>query len=664
MNFKKLLQCFFLLILVFGLLGVIAGVGYILLNQEASKEENGEEEESTSEETTSSAEDVTMNAFLSENDFNEYLHKAESSYYSDSTGSSEFLPQAAIDTVSEKEELRDTQADRYSQTNVQVEGIDEPDVVKTDGKFIYYSPRNINYYKSDILLEELQEKTTPPLIDQTTKLIRAFPYENLEEINTIDTSGNLLLYDKTLIIITNTALIAFDVTSAKTPQKLWDIELESTSNIDDVRLLDKTLYVVTKTYIDTEDPCPIEPLARGKSEVNIKCTQIYHPSVPVSFDVTYTIMKIHPKKGSVDDQISFVGSSSSSVIYMSENSIYVTYSYTSNFVTFLYNFFKDRGSDLIPATYMNRIEKLMSYDISDSAKMVEFETIMNEFQSSLDEDRKLEVETELSKRMTEYAKQRKRELETTGIVKVSTSHLEIQSHGHVPGVPLNQFSLDEYNDHLRIATTIGGYFSLDTSEMVNDVYILDSSLNTKSSALDLGEGERIYAVRFLRDRGYVVTFMQIDPFYVLDLSNPEKIEVEGELKIPGYSSYLHPINENIVLGVGKEEQRVKLSLFDVSDPKNPIEKDKYELDEYWTDVSDTHHAFLLDSKHEVFFIPAGSSGYIFSYTNDQLKLKKAVSKFTVERAIYIDDYMYLIGPDKVIVLFEDDWKQVNKFDLS
>ena len=94
-------------------------------------------------------------------------------------------------------------------------------------------------------------------------------------------------------------------------------------------------------------------------------------------------------------------------------------------------------------------------------------------------------------------------------------------------------------------------------------------MKIEGSVVDLGQGERIYSVRFIEDKGYVVTFKQVDPFYVLDLSDPMNPEKKGELKIPGYSSYLHPITKDKILGIGEENNKVKISLFDVSDPADP-----------------------------------------------------------------------------------------------
>jgi len=184
------------------------------------------------------------------------------------------------------------------------------------------------------------------------------------------------------------------------------------------------------------------------------------------------------------------------------------------------------------------------------------------------------------------------------------------------------------------------------------------------SVKDLGKTERIYAVRFLGDMAYVVTFRDTDPFYVLDLSNPKEPELKGELKIPGYSSYLHPITDDLILGIGKEGWEVKLSLFDVATPSEPAEVDKYILEESWSDVLETHHAFLIDRKHGIFFLPGREGGYIFSYADNKLALEKAVRAERARRAIYIDDYLYVVADTKIVVLDETTWEKVNELEFE
>ncbi len=149
--------------------------------------------------------------------------------------------------------------------------------------------------------------------------------------------------------------------------------------------------------------------------------------------------------------------------------------------------------------------------------------------------------------------------------------------GEVPGWVLNQFSMGEHEGVFRIATTEDHWW--DGEDPVNGVYLLrqeGEALSETGSLTGLGEpGERIYAVRFLGDRGFVVTFRQQDPLYALDLSDPAEPRAAGELHVPGFSTYLHPVGEDLLLAVGQDTspgaRGVKLSLYDVSDLGNPRE---------------------------------------------------------------------------------------------
>ena len=151
--------------------------------------------------------------------------------------------------------------------------------------------------------------------------------------------------------------------------------------------------------------------------------------------------------------------------------------------------------------------------------------------------------------------------------------------GLVKGGILNQFSMDEWEGNFRIAT-----HSWDKNN--NSLYILDEDLEQVGMIENLAKGERIYSVRFMQDKAYIVTFRQIDPLFVIDTSNPEKPKLLGELKIPGFSNYLHPISDNILLGIGQDADEetgaqggIKLSLFDVSDTAKPKEVDSIILGE-------------------------------------------------------------------------------------
>jgi uncharacterized secreted protein with C-terminal beta-propeller domain len=170
--------------------------------------------------------------------------------------------------------------------------------------------------------------------------------------------------------------------------------------------------------------------------------------------------------------------------------------------------------------------------------------------------------------------------------------------GAVPGGLLNQFSLSEHEGILRAATTVG--FGPDAESRVTTLERRDGRLVKRGDVGGLGRGERIYAVRFIGDVGYVVTFRETDPLYTVDLTDPDRPRVLGELKIPGYSAYLHPVGDGLLLGVGQdatEQGRLRglqISLFDVSDLARPVRLQQLTLGERWSqsEVEWDHHAFL------------------------------------------------------------------------
>ena len=181
---------------------------------------------------------------------------------------------------------------------------------------------------------------------------------------------------------------------------------------------------------------------------------------------------------------------------------------------------------------------------------------------------------------------------------------EYRASGQVRGFVLNQFALSEHEGALRVATTDQPPWRMGAEQRESESYVtvLDESagaLRPLGQAGGLGKGERIYAVRFMGDRGYVVTFRQVDPLYTLDLSNPRAPAVRGELKIPGFSSYLHPIGDDLLLGLGQDANEegqtrgTQLSLFDVSDLSAPTRLHQRSLgDGASSEAEYDHHAFL------------------------------------------------------------------------
>lgn len=197
---------------------------------------------------------------------------------------------------------------------------------------------------------------------------------------------------------------------------------------------------------------------------------------------------------------------------------------------------------------------------------------------------------------------------------ITGTDAEYVASGSVDGHLLNQFSMDEFDGNLRVATTDGAPwgFSEDAESYVTILQVRDDALQQIGRVGDMGQGERIFSVRFIEDTAYVVTFRQVDPFYVVDLSDPEAPRVAGELKINGYSGYLHPLDEDRILGIGQDADSqgrttgAKATVFDVSDPANPRELGTWSAADSYSDVEWDHLAFLFWAPEEIAVLPLQS----------------------------------------------------------
>jgi uncharacterized secreted protein with C-terminal beta-propeller domain len=211
--------------------------------------------------------------------------------------------------------------------------------------------------------------------------------------------------------------------------------------------------------------------------------------------------------------------------------------------------------------------------------------------------------------------------QNTNIYRISVNQgdLKIEAKGSVPGSTINKYSMDEYNSYFRIATTQwmqdnattsdGAVFKV--SRTLNSIYVLKPDLTVTGKLERFKMDESIYSVRFLGNKCYIVTFKQIDPFFVIDMSNPVAPKVAGELKIPGYSSYLHPYDENHIIGIGMENNTVKLSLFDVTNVNAPKQTAKYTVESQWSNspIAYDPHAFLFDAQRQLLVIPVSVNNY-------------------------------------------------------
>jgi uncharacterized secreted protein with C-terminal beta-propeller domain len=291
--------------------------------------------------------------------------------------------------------------------------------------------------------------------------------------------------------------------------------------------------------------------------------------------------------------------------------------------------------------------------------------------------------------------------------------------GTVPGWVLNQYSMDEDNGYFRVATTTGRLwwgFRRMSANQTSAIYVLDKNMETVGKLEGLAPREDIYSARFASDRCYVVTFKKVDPLFVIDLANPTNPHVLGKLKIPGFSNYLHPYDENHVIGLGKEAtesesgdfawyQGLKISLFDVTDVTNPREIAKIEVGDRGTDspaLSDPH-AFLFSLERNLLIIPileakidssnyggnppdnaygdyVYQGAYVFNISLKGITLLGRVTHLQegelmksgyymesdnmITRSLYVGDYLYTISSTMIKISNLTNLKEVNEVILK
>ena len=276
---------------------------------------------------------------------------------------------------------------------------------------------------------------------------------------------------------------------------------------------------------------------------------------------------------------------------------------------------------------------------------------------------------------------------TTSILKFSyeDGKFALKAKGEVKGSLENGFSMDEYHDHMRVVSTVQeyerrqvtddrtgetiGYHIVDLRK-TNALYVLDEDLKQVGSIEGLAENEQIYSARFMGDTGYFVTFRQTDPLFTVDLSNPAKPEILSELKVSGFSEYLHIYGENRLLGIGMEadeetgvQQGMKLSMFDTSDKTNVQEISKLPLEDYYySEALYNHRAVMISTGKNIFGFEAEGSGrseyrrdyLVYTYENDKFVQKLKISTKTenggyyTTRGTFIGDIFYLLSENGTV----------------
>lgn len=584
----------------------------------------------------------------------------------------------------------------YSTTNIQVAGVDEADIVKSDGEYVYtVSGKNVYIIKaypageSEIVSTiALQSRPQNIYINGNNLIVYG------QDDNLYDQS----FYDVIRPSSSYTFFKVFDIANRKNPKQVRDLDFEG--SYSNSRMIGDYVYFLTSqpTYGILEDyPIPMiiddgNLLPIEDSGVKCNCPDIYYVDAPYqSYNFT-NVAAINVKNNAepISNEVYLLSSSEN--MYVSQENIYLVYTkYISEYQLSLEST-KELIYSRLSAKDRQRIDEIESspnYILSADEKISKMYIIFQRYTSSLTAEGEEALEQELEEKMKKKFADISKELEKTVIHKISIdkNKLQYEGSGEVTGHVLNQFSMDEQDGYFRIATTKNrtwSSFGIDSDlESYSNVYILDKNLKVTGKVENLAKGEEIYSARFMQGRVYLVTFRQIDPLFAIDLTDPTQPKVLGQLKIPGFSSYLHPYDENTLIGFGKQAtdegvvQGLKVSLFDVSDVDNLREIDTYEMGDSGSHsvALDDHKAFLFSKDKNLLVIPVtlqtedplepysysyDHGAMVFNITKDGFDFRKRLDhsdksdddssqnyrygynyyNTSVRRSLYIEDTLY------------------------
>jgi inhibitor of cysteine peptidase len=267
-------------------------------------------------------------------------------------------------------------------------------------------------------------------------------------------------------------------------------------------------------------------------------------------------------------------------------------------------------------------------------------------------------------------------------IRIENRTINCEARGKVSGRELNQFSMDEYDNYFRMATT-----TWTNGTSTTNLYVLNMSLNLVGSLESIAPNETMDSARFIGNRCYLSTsVVRRDPFFVIDVANVSEPKILGYLKIPGFTRYLHPYDENHVIGIGKDGNNVKITLFDVSNVSAPINITEYKIEGGWSDttVLTDYKAFLFDKSKELLVLPATIScndslwqgAYVFNITlsNGLVLLGNVThqesgvsgwdSSYWVNRALYIENTLYTVSDKKIKINRLEDLLLIKEIEFT
>jgi len=586
----------------------------------------------------------------------------------------------------------------FSGTNIQVAGVDEADIVKTDGNFIYtVSGKNliiVNAAKAEdaaIVSTTVLASRPQEIYIKGDKLV-IFGFDESAYSN----QNRMMYYPMTQRMF----LMVYDIADRAAPKVLKSFSFEGGYTAS--RMIGDRVYFITTTY-------NYYPLDDAAMEKMFETGDVFYIDTPSAYNATtVSVINLESLESQPASTIYLMPAGES--VYASTENLYLTYTkYLSDYelrMTIAREMMFDRLSDRERAR-INQIEAIDNAILTDDEKAAKVNQVIESFINRLSGDEQVNTLKALNEEFSRRYEALYKQLEMTVVHKIAfdNDRLNYRGSAEVSGRLLNQFSMDEYKGNFRVATTRGQSFFMpfpiianktivapsETRASYNNVFVLDENMKQIGALEDLAKGERIYSARFMGDRAYVVTFKQTDPLFVIDLSTPGAPFVAGELKIPGFSSYLHPYSETVLIGVGKEaedkgEQGVetkglKVSLFDVSDPRAPKEIKSLIFGGRGSDtpVLYDHKAFLFSAEKNLLVIPASLTGVnstnysiefqgalVFDIKADALAERGRIAhslSTPIQRSLYIGDVLYTFSPNLIQSNNLDKLALVKKIEL-
>lgn len=532
----------------------------------------------------------------------------------------------------------------YSTTNTQVENVDEADIVKTDGEYIYYVLNGVlHIVKADTLeiVSNIKIKTDNErftiyeiFLKDDKVVLLGNGYTLGEPVTKTNEEENSLVDRVSVNTLQTAKAIIYNIEDKSNPEMVREVALEG--NYMNSRMVGDNLYLISRKsayfYGDVEDYTILPAMKDSIDSTNeikrVDCTDIiyFEGTEDRSFMVVGGFNINENEEVCVE---TFFGAGDT--VYANEKNLYLTQTtWGDNYKTIIYKF------------------------------------------------------------------------------GLENARIKLLAKGEVDGQLNNQFSMDEYDGNLRLATTShitiepekteeldSGVMmtTLATRKTTNNLYVLNENLEEIGKIENLAEEEQIYSVRFIGKIGYIVTFKEIDPLFVIDLSDPTNPQVKGELKIPGYSSYMHPYDENHIIGIGYNTKdngyggvtnsTMKMSMFDVSDLENPKEIFNVDIgtDYASSEVTYNHKSLFYKKSENLIGFPVNyrsnnyrnsENGFIIfriDLENNKFEkygeiLQKMDYRNDVRRVMYIEDILYTLGYSSIVSYDLNTFEKLNEVEIK